>query len=145
MDKIIILADLGHFYAYKLSQTPSGSGKLELIEGFDSMEAHARFSDKVTDGPGKFGQASGKNWSKGYGEPHNVKLENEKRQVKKIASCINKIIGEEQCRSWCLAAQKTINSQIVDALAPAVAVKLEKNINADLTKAEKADILSRFA
>jgi hypothetical protein len=144
MNKIVIVADSGHFCAYTLSETPLGTEKLDLIERFDSLEAHARFSATVSDGPGKFGQARGKNWSKGYGEPHNALLEKEKKLIKNIASSINKIIGGEQCDGWYLAAQKIINGQIIDYLEPEVRAKLEKNIAADLTKADKADILSRF-
>jgi Protein required for attachment to host cells len=144
MNKIIILADLGHFCAYRLSHTPLGTGKLDLIECFDSVEAHARYSEKVSDRPGKFGQARGKDWSKGYGEPHNTILENEKRLINNIATSINKIIGEEKCDSWCLAAQKTINGQIVNSLEPSILAKLAKNITADLTKADKFDLPARF-
>ncbi len=144
MDEIVILADLGHFCAYALSRTPLGTGKLDLIECFDSMDAHTRYSDKVSDRAGKFGQARGANWSKGYGEPHKTHVEEERRLIKNIARSINKIIQETNCQQWHLVAQKTINGQIVDHLDPAVLTRLKKNIAADLTKADKEEILSRF-
>jgi len=144
MDKIVVVADLGHFSAYRLSKTPQGTGKLDLIESFDSIEAHGRYSEKVTDQAGKFGAANGKNWAKGYGEAHNIDIENEKRIIKNIAKTIHKIIKEGPCDSWHLAAEKAINGQIVDCLEPAVKAKLEKNIAANLTKADKNEIVSRF-
>jgi len=52
-----------------LSKTPQGTGKLDLIESFDSVEAHGKYSEKVTDQAGKFGSASGKSWAKGYAKP----------------------------------------------------------------------------
>jgi len=83
MNKIVVVADLGHFNAYMLSKTPQGTGKLDLIESFDSVEAHGKYSEKVTDQAGKFGSASGKSWAKGYGEAHNIDIENEKKNCEK--------------------------------------------------------------
>ena len=145
MDKIVFVADLGHFKAYTFTKTPQGTGKLDLIESFDSLEAHGKFSDKVTDSAGKFGESVGKNsFVQGSGEAHNIDTENEKRLVKNIAKSINKIVIERNCDSWFLAAEKAINGQIVEYLDPAVKSKLEKNIAANLTKAEKTEIVSRF-
>jgi protein required for attachment to host cells len=145
MDKIVVVADLGHFKAYKFTKTPQGTGKLDLIDSFDSLEAHGKFSDKVTDSAGKFGESVGKNSSvQGSGEAHNIDTENEKRLVKNIAKSINKLVTERNCSSWLLAAEKAINGQIVEYLDPAVKAKLEKNIAANLTKADKNEIVSRF-
>jgi hypothetical protein len=144
MNKIVVVADLGHFNAYTLSKTPQGTGKLDLIESFDSLEAHGKYADKVTDQAGKFGSASGKSWAKGYGEQHNIDTENEKRTIKNIARTINKIIRGEKCDGWHLAAEKAINGQIVESLDQEVKAKLEKNIAANLTKADKSEIVNRF-
>lgn len=145
MDKIIIVADLGHFNAYKLCKTPQGTGKLDLIERYDSLQAHGRYADKFTDQAGKFGESVGKNsYAGGSGEAHNIELESEKRVIKTIAKTITKIIKEEMCGSWHLAAEKTINSQILECLDPSVRAKLEKNIASNLTKAEKSEIINRF-
>ncbi|HTZ17315.1 MAG TPA: host attachment protein [Dissulfurispiraceae bacterium] len=145
MDKILFVADLGHFKVYKLSKTPQGTGKLDLIDSFDSLEAHGKFSEKVTDSAGKFGESVGKNSSvQGSGEAHNIELENEKRLIKNIAKSISKIVIERNCDSWHLAAEKAINGQIIEFLDPTVKAKLEKNIAANLTKADKTEIISRF-
>jgi hypothetical protein len=145
MDKIVFVADLGHFKAYKFSKTPQGTGKLDLIDSFDSMEAHGKFSEKVTDQAGKFGESIGKNSSvQGSGEAHNIDLENEKRTIKNIAKSINKIVIERNSDAWHLVAEKAINGQILEFLDPAVKAKLEKNIAANLTKADKTEIVSRF-
>lgn len=145
MNKIVVVADLGHFNAYKLSKTPQGTGKLDLIESSCSVGAHGKYSEKVTDQAGKFGESIGKYSSaQGSGEAHNIDLENEKRMVKNIAKTISKIIKEEKCDGWYLAAEKSINGQIVEFLDPAVKAKLEKNIAANLTKADKTEIASRF-
>ena len=146
MSKIVVVTDLGHFNAYMLSKTPMGTGKLDLIEQFDSLDAHGKYSDKFSDQAGNFGESVGKSsFAKGSGEAHNIDIENEKRLVKTIAKTINRIVTEERCDSWHLAAEKSINSQIVEYLDQAVKSKLEKNISANLTKADKSEIISRFA
>ncbi len=145
MDKIVVVADLGHFKAYRLSKTPMNTGRLELIESFDSLEAHGKYSEKVTDQAGNFGESVGKSSSaKGSGEAHNIDLENEKRMIRNIAKTINKIVKEEKCDNWHLAAEKGINSQILDSIDPAVKTRLEKNIPVNLTKLDKNEIVSRF-
>lgn len=145
MTKIVVVADLGHFNAYKLSKTPQGTGRLDLIESFDSLAAHGKYSDKFTDQAGKFGESVGKNsYAGGSGEAHNIELESEKRVVKTIAKTITKIVKEEMCDSWYLAAEKAINSHIVECLDSSIKAKLEKNIASNLTKAEKSEIINRF-
>jgi len=145
MNKIVVVADLGRLNAYKLSKTPQGTGKLDLIESFNTLEAHGKYSDKFTDQAGKFGESVGKNsYAGGSGEAHNIELESEKRVVKTIAKTITKIVKEEKCDSWHLAAEKAINSQIVECLDPAIKAKLEKNIPLNLTKVEKSEIINRF-
>jgi hypothetical protein len=145
MNKLLFVIDLGHFIAYRLSKTPQGTGRLDMIESFDSVEAHNRYSDKVTDQAGKFGESVGKNSSvKSSGESHNIDLENEKRLLKTISKAITRIVKEEKCDGWHMAAEKAINRQIVECLDPDIKEKLEKNIAADLTKADKADIVARF-
>ncbi|HMK59604.1 MAG TPA: host attachment protein [Dissulfurispiraceae bacterium] len=145
MGKIVVVADLGHFNAYKFSKTPMGTGKLDLIEQFDSLEAHGKYSEKFSDQAGNFGESVGKSsFAKGSGEAHNIQIENEKRLIRNIARTINRIIAEEKCDGWHLAAEKAINGQIVESLDQVVKSKLEKNIAANLTKADKSEIIGRF-
>lgn len=145
MDKIIIAVDLGHFKAYKVTKQEHESAKIHLIESYDSIEAHGKLSDKLSDTAGRFGVGGGKNGAaKGYGEPHNIELEMERKATKLIASDINAIIRKEGSPKWYLAASTMINSQILDNLDPDVKAKLDKNIMSNLTKIEKSDIMKHF-
>ena len=145
MNKIVIIADLGHFKAYKLSKTDQGTGKLDLIESFDFLGAHEKFSEKYSDQFGNFGGAVGKSAAAtGFGEAKNIAIEKEKRLVRNIAQSINKIIKTDHCDSWYMAAVKAINNQVVSFLDSEVKAKLEKNIPADLTKTPKSEIIARF-
>ncbi|MDA8077351.1 MAG: host attachment protein [Nitrospiraceae bacterium] len=146
MGKIIIVADLGHFKAYRVVKNPLESPRVELIENYDSIEAHGRFAEKVTDTAGRFGMAGGrKGAAKGYGEPHHMELEMQKKVVKLIAGDINAIIAREGYPRWYLAAEKRIHSQVLENLNPEVKTKLVKKITSDLTKTKAPDILARFA
>jgi len=145
MDKVIIAVDLGHFKAYKVTKQEHESTKIQLIESYDSIESHGKLSDKLSDTAGRFGVGGGKNGAaKGYGEPHNIELEMEKKAAKLISNDINAIIKKEGVTKWYLAASKMINSQILDNLDADVKAKLDKNIMSNLTKTDKSDIMKHF-
>ncbi len=145
MDKVIIAVDLGHFKAYKVTKQEHESPKIQLIESYDSIEAHGKLSDKLSDTSGRFAMGGGKNGAaKGYGEPHNIELEMEKKAAKLISNDINAIIKKEGSPKWYLAASKMINSQILDNLEAGVKAKLDKNIMSNLTKTDKSDIMKHF-
>jgi hypothetical protein len=145
MKKIIVVVDLGHFKAYRVSKNPMESVRTELIEGYDIIESRGKLSDKLSDSAGRFGTGGGKNGSaKGYGEPHHLQTEIEKKLIKMIAHDINRLINKENYPRWYLAAVKKINRQIVDRLGSTVRSKLYKNITSDLTKTHRSEILSYF-
>jgi hypothetical protein len=144
MDRIIIAVDLGHFRAYQVTQKILESPHLKLIESYDSVEAHARLVDKVSDSAGRFSRKAGGTKAKGYPEPHNIALEEEKKSIKKIADDIDALIEKNDSGEWYFAAPTEINSRIVEKLSPETRARLAKNVSADITKAKKADILSYF-
>lgn len=145
MDKVIIAVDLGHFKAYKVTKKDFESPKVQLIESYDSIEAHGKLSDKLSDTSGRFGMGGGKNGAaKGYGEPHNMELEMEKKAARLIARDINAIILKEAPSKWYLAAGKKINSQILEGLDSSVKARLDKNITSNLTKTDKSEIIGHF-
>jgi len=145
MDKIIITADLGHFKAYKLTATPSGKWKIEMIESYDSIEGHGKLGDKLSDTAGRFlGGGGGWEAARGYGQPHNLELEIQKKLSLMIAQDINFLIENEDYMAWCLAAPKKINSIIVKNLKPDVKTAMVKNIMADLTNVKKSEVPGHF-
>ncbi len=146
MDKIIIIvADQGHFKAYKVTKDPLESPRITLIESYDSIEGHGKLGEKLSDAAGRFRRGGGKEEAaKGSGERHNIELETEKRLTKMIAKDIDALIVSEKCERWHLAAGEKINRRIIERLKPEVKAKLDKNITADLTGIDKSAILSRF-
>jgi hypothetical protein len=145
MATVIITADLGHFKAYRIKMDPLGRPIIDLIGSYDSLEGHGKLGDKVSDTAGRFLGGGGKGEvAKGYGEPHNLESETEKKLVKMIAADINALIKREDCEKWHLAAGEKINKGIVENLEPVVKSKLDKNIASNLTNTPKSEIWSHF-
>lgn len=145
MERIIVVVDLGHFKAFRVSTAEMESPRITLIESYDSLEAHGKLTEKLSDSAGRFKRSEGqKTNSKGYGEPHNIEIEMKKRLTKMIANDINGIIVKEGCSRWDLAAPETLSKQISKLLAPEVKAKLGSSITANLTKTDKSKILSYF-
>lgn len=144
MNTLIIVVDLGHFKAYRVSKKILESPRIDNLKSYDNIEAHTRFGEKFSDDAGSFGLIGGKKGVKGYGEPHNTKLEAKKKLVKNITNDINTLIMKNKCDEWCLAAGKSINKQILDNLDKSVSAKLKMNIKSDLTKKHKTELLSCF-
>jgi len=145
MNKIIITADLGHFKAYKLTETPTGKWKIDMIESYDSIEGHGKLGEKLSDTAGTFLGGGGR-WeaARGYGQPHNLKLEIQKKLASMIAKDINFLIENEAYMAWCLAAPEKINGIIVKHLKPDVKTAMIKNIMTDLTNIKKVEIPGHF-
>ena len=145
MRKIIITVDLGNFKTYQLTETPSGKWKTDMIESYDSIEGHGKLGEKLSDTAGRFVGGGGEGeTAKGYGQPHNLELEIQKRLARMIARDINVLIEKEDYTAWCLAAPEKINGIIVKHLEPEVKTAMIKNITADLTNIKKSDVPGHF-
>lgn len=141
MSKIAVVVDLGHFKAYRFSE----GNAIELLESYDTLDAHGKLCDKLSDAEGSFGRGErAGSAAMGSGESHNLETEMEKKAVRFMAKDIDTLITREGTNQWYLAAPERINNQIVENLNPAVKAALVKNVKADLTNAEKLDILRRF-
>jgi hypothetical protein len=145
---LVVVADLGCFKAFHLDDNHlNRSPRLELLEEFESPEAHGKLVEKVTDLSGRFGRGSGPVNGPGAmsdGERHNLELEMRKRLVRQLAQRFNHLARPKEVERCLLAASKEINRQLLDELEPQVRAKIEKNIPADLTKLEPGEILRRF-
>lgn len=143
--KIIITVDRGHFRAYRLTKPPLGSEKISLIESYDSLDAHGKLGDKVTDKAGRFAMTGGREGTpKGYGEPHNIELETEKKILKHLVRDIEVLLSRERCGSWYFAAPEDIVKRIVGSLKPELKERMKKAVSADLTKTDKSELMDYF-
>jgi Protein required for attachment to host cells len=145
---LVVVADLGCFKAYRLeNHDPNQTPRLEPVEEFNYAEAHGKFVDKVTDLSGRFGRATGAPSGTGAmsnGERHNIELESRKRLVRQLAQRLSALLRGREVERCLLAASREINHQLLDELEPQLRAKIEKNVSADLTKLERAEILRHF-
>lgn len=145
MNKIVIVVDLGHFKGFKVTKAEMESARITLIVSYDSIDAHGKLGEKLSDKAGRFKRSEGQRTeAKGYGEPHNIKIEMKKRLTKLIANDINSLIAKEDYPKWDLAAPSKIKRQIIKHLAPDVKEKLGRSITSNLTKTAKSKIMSYF-
>ena len=144
---LVVVVDLGCLKAFRVENGVTGTPRLELIDQFDNSEAHNRLVDRVTDLSGRFHRGAAKPANGNVmsdGERHNIELEQRKRFVRELARRVNSLARNEEVERCFLAASREINHQLVEELEPQVRAKIEKNLSADLTKFERADILGRF-
>jgi hypothetical protein len=78
------------------------------------------------------------------GERHNIELEARKRAVRQLAQRFNALARRPEIERCLLAASREINHQFLAELEPQVRAKIEKNLSADLTKLDRAEILRYF-
>jgi hypothetical protein len=146
-DTLLVVADLGGFKAFKLENNHlNRAPRLEFLEQFDINEAHGRLVDRVSDLSGRFPRGTGMKagGAMSDGERHNIELESRKRLVRQLARRLNSLARPEQIERCFLAASREINHQLIEELDPLVRAKIQKNIPADLTKLERAEILQHF-
>ena len=140
--------DLGCLKAYRLeNHHPNKAPHLALVEEFNSADAHEKLVDKVTDLSGRFPRRAGVANARGAmsdGERHNIKLELRKRLVRQLARRLNALARSKDVERCLLAASREINHQLLEELEPQVRAKIEKNVPADLTKLDRAEILRHF-
>jgi len=144
---LVVVTDLGCLKAYLLDNHTNRTPHLELLEQFNSAEAHGKLVDAVSDLSGRFPRGTGKQGGGGAmsdGERHNIELEKRKRLVRELAKRVNALARQPDVERCFLAASREINHQLVEELEPQVRAKILKNVPADLTKLERGDILRHF-
>ncbi len=142
-NKLIVVADLGLLKAYRLEKTRLNTPHLTLIEERQPKDAHAKLVQKVSDQAGRY-RVPTSNMAMSFGERDKIDLEMRKRLVKELADSVQKLLhahGVEQCY---FAASKEINHPLLEALDSSVRSKIVRNVSADLTKTDKAELLQFF-
>jgi hypothetical protein len=148
MNELVIVADLGKLKAYRIVKDPLklASDKVEVIQEITIHESRAKASDKFSDAAGRFYLGGGTaGTAAGYGEPHAVESEDERRAIKHLAEAITGLVQKEGCKIWHVALDKSITNQVLAILPPEIKASLGKNINANLTKTDKARIMDHFS
>ena len=141
---LVIVADLGLFKAYKLERTDiQQTPRLELIEELESVDAHGRMGDKVTDQAGRWRMPTGR-MAMSYGERQKIDLEMRRRLVKQLAEHIGRAVREQNPEDCYLSVTKETHKQLLEELDPDVRGRIAKILPLDLTKASKVELLDHF-
>jgi Protein required for attachment to host cells len=142
---LLVVTDLACLKAYRVENgQPHRAPHLELVEEFNNPGAHGRLVDKVTDLAGRFPRAAGAMVGMSDGERHNIERESRKRLVRQLAQRLNVLARDPKVEQCLLAASREINHQLLAELEPQVRAKIQKNLPADLTKVEAAELLRHF-
>lgn len=143
-DKLIIVVDLGLMRAYRVDVTPQKTRRLEPLQEIVLAEAHTRLKDRVTDLAGRHGAPTQKNRSAPMTDDHNLKLEEKRRLIRRIAGHIADLIQQNAKNGCWLAAPKEINLQLLNEIAPAVRQRIQKCVPGDFTKLSPPEVLEHF-
>ena len=143
---LVIVTDRGSLKAYKVSETPNRGPSLQLVNAFDTTEAHGRFHDKVTDQAGRLASGDGANGThSGIAERTGIDSENDRRIVKQLADNIAEVLKREAPgEGWSFAAPASIHSAVVGLLPAEVRGRIVEYVKSDLVKIEVADLPKHF-
>ncbi len=140
---LIVVADLSLLKAYRLEKTRLNTPHLTLIEERQPKDAHAKLVQRVSDQAGRY-RVPASNMTMSYGERDKIDLEARKRMVKELADSMEKLLQDREIEQCYLAASKEINHPLLEALDTKARGKIVRNLSADLTKTDKAELLGFF-
>ena len=141
---LIIVTDRGSLKAYKVSETPNRGPHLQLVQAFDTTDAHGRYQDKLTDQAGSFPSGAAPGQGNSVAERTGIETENDRRIFKQLADSITEIAEREGKDGWSFAAPASIHSAVVDLLPAGVRDKIVEYVKSDLVKIEPAKLPSHF-
>jgi hypothetical protein len=147
---LIIVTDRGSLKAYKVNETPNRGAGLQLVQAFDTTDAHGRYQDKVTDQSGRLpsGGAVGTSGSGGHqnatAERQGIETENDRRIFRQLADNISSVVMREAADGWSFAAPASIHSAVVELLPAEVRDRIVEHVKSDLVKIELTDLPQHF-
>ncbi len=137
MKRVAILADLGHFRAFRVADGPTGRRIIEDLRQFDEREAHARKHELASDREGSFRTG-------GSRDTHHQDQENEARLLQSLAVSVQEVLSATDHEDWVLAAPGHILKRLLDQVPEKLRLSLSESAAVDLTKASKEEIVRRF-
>jgi hypothetical protein len=141
---LIIVTDRGSLKAYKVTETPNRGPHLQLVQAFDTTDAHGRYQDKLTDQAGAFPSGAAPGQMNSIAERTGIDTENDRRICKQLADSIAEIVEREGREGWSFAAPASIHSAIVELLPADAREKIVEYVKSDLVKIEPAKLPGHF-
>ena len=141
---LIIVTDRGSLKAYKVSDTPTRGPSLQLVQAFDTTDAHGRYQDKLTDQAGAFPGGAAPGQMNSIAERTGIENENDRRICKQLADNIAEIVQREGAEGWSFAAPASIHAAVVELLTADVRDRIVEHVKSDLVKIEPAKLAGHF-
>ena len=141
---LIIVTDRGTLKAYKVNETPTRGPSLQLVQAFDTTEAHGHYQDKFTDQAGSFPSGSAPGQMNSIAERTGIEAESERRIVKQLADSIVDVVQREGKDGWSFAAPASIHAAVVEQLPPEIRNRIVEHVKSDLVKIEPAKLPGHF-
>ena len=141
---LIIVTDRGSLKAYKVTDTPNRGPHLQLVQAFDTTDAHGRYQDKLTDQAGSFPNGAGPGQMNSIAERTGIDIENDRRICKQLADSIAQIADREGKTGWSFAAPASIHSAVIELLPANVRETIVEVVKSDLVKIEPAKLPGHF-
>ena len=141
---LIIVTDRGSLKAYKVSDTPTRGPSLQLVQAFDTTDAHGRYQDKLTDQAGAFPSGAAPGQMNSIAERTGIENENDRRICKQLADNIAEIVQRQGAEGWSFAAPASIHAAVVELLPVDVRDRIVEHVKSDLVKIEPAKLAGHF-
>jgi Protein required for attachment to host cells len=141
---LIIVTDRGSLKAYKVTETPTRGPHLQLVQAFDTTDAHGRYQDKLTDQAGASASRAAPGHVNSIAERTGIDNENDRKIFKQLADSIIDIVHREGKGGWSLAAPASIHSSVVELLPADVRDRVVEYVKSDLVKIEPAKLATHF-
>jgi hypothetical protein len=141
---LIIVTDRGTLKAYKVNDTPTRGPSLQLVQAFDTTDAHGRYQDKLTDQAGASSTGAPPGQVNSIAERTGIDIENDRRIFKQLADSITEVVEREGKEGWSFAAPASIHAAVVELLSPAVRDTIVEHVKSDLVKIEPAKLPGHF-
>ena len=140
---LIIVTDRGSLKAYKVTETPNRGPHLQLVQAFDTTDAHGRYQDKLTDQAGSFPGGAAPGQMNSIAERTGIDTENDRRICKQLADRIAEIAGRDGREGWSFAAPASIHSAVVELLPQAVKGPLRDRLGQGQRSHEVGEIIGQ--
>ena len=141
---LIIVTDRGTLKAYKVNETPTRGPSLQLVQAFDTTDAHGHYQDKFTDQAGSFPGGAAPGQTNSIAERTGIEAESERRIVKQLADSIVDVVQREGQDGWSFAAPASIHAAVVNQLPPEIRNRIVEHVKSDLVKIEPAKLPGHF-
>lgn len=146
--KLLVVADLGRFKAYRLEDDRNFSNpRLELLEDWETNVTH-HLRDEVTDQAGQFRRGTPNGHGAATlsdGDSHNLDLERRRRAVKTVARRISELLQAPDLQGCYLAADSQMNKALMAEMDGPTRARIEKNVLSNLTGLAPAAVAQHFA